>query len=181
MLKDWPKYVALAALMTSPLAIAEEELGERLVNDFVTNVITLQGKFEQSLLSAEGEVTDRSFGTLEIERPNRFRWETTEDYETQLVADGLNIWSYDLDLEQVTVKPQAEALANTPACCLADRRMHWSSSITVAQRSKPRRRGFVSIQRTRKAVSLVLSSALSTSSCVAWCSLITSNRQRWSH
>jgi outer membrane lipoprotein carrier protein len=34
------------------------------------------------------------------------------------VADGVNIWSYDLDLEQVTVKPQAEALANTPALLL---------------------------------------------------------------
>jgi outer membrane lipoprotein carrier protein len=30
----------------------------------------------------------------------------------------VNIWSYDLDLEQVTVKPQAEALANTPALLL---------------------------------------------------------------
>jgi outer membrane lipoprotein carrier protein len=35
-----------------------------------------------------------------------------------LVADGLNVWSYDVDLEQVTVKPQAEALANTPALLL---------------------------------------------------------------
>ena len=34
------------------------------------------------------------------------------------IADGLNIWSYDLDLEQVTVKPQVEALANTPAMLL---------------------------------------------------------------
>jgi outer membrane lipoprotein-sorting protein len=30
----------------------------------------------------------------------------------------VNIWSYDLDLAQVTVKPQAEALANTPALLL---------------------------------------------------------------
>ena len=35
------------------------------------------------------------------------------------MADGLNIWSYDVDLEQVTVKPQAEALANTPALLLS--------------------------------------------------------------
>ena len=42
-----------------------------------------------------------------------------EPYEQQLVADGLNIWSYDVDLEQVTVKAQAEALANTPALVLS--------------------------------------------------------------
>ena len=40
------------------------------------------------------------------------------DLEQWLVADGRNIWSYDLDLMQVTVKPQADALANTPALLL---------------------------------------------------------------
>lgn len=95
-----------------------DELGQRLVNDFVTKVITLEGQFEQSLIDADGEVVDRTSGTLEIERPTRFRWSYAEPYEQWLVADGLNIWSYDLDLEQVTVKPQAEALANTPALLL---------------------------------------------------------------
>ena len=33
-------------------------------------------------------------------------------------GDGLNIWSYDVDLAQVTVKPQAKALTNTPALLL---------------------------------------------------------------
>jgi outer membrane lipoprotein carrier protein len=41
-----------------------------------------------------------------------------EPYEQWLLADGLNVWSYDLDLAQVTVKPQARALANTPALLL---------------------------------------------------------------
>ena len=35
-----------------------------------------------------------------------------------MVADGLNVWSYDVDLAQVTVKPQAKALSNTPALLL---------------------------------------------------------------
>ena len=95
-----------------------DEVGERLVNDFVNDVITLQGRFEQSLMDVEGLVVERSSGTLEIERPGRFRWAYSEPYEQWLVADGLNIWSYDVDLAQVTVKPQADALANTPALLL---------------------------------------------------------------
>ncbi len=91
---------------------------EKLVNDFLTDVITLEGRFEQSLIDAEGTIVERTSGTLEIERPTRFRWTYTDPYEQWLVADGVNIWSYDLDLEQVTVKPQAEALANTPALLL---------------------------------------------------------------
>ena len=94
------------------------DAGVALVNDFVDNVVTLRGRFEQSLISADREVQERSSGTLEIERPGRFRWSYDEPYEQWLVADGLNVWSYDVDLAQVTVKPQAEALANTPALLL---------------------------------------------------------------
>jgi len=95
-----------------------DELGQKLVNDFLTNVITLESRFEQSLIDAEGGVVEKTSGTLEIERPTRFRWSYAEPYEQWLVADGVNIWSYDLDLEQVTVKPQSAALANTPALLL---------------------------------------------------------------
>lgn len=95
-----------------------DEVGEELVNNFVNDVITLQGRFEQSLIDAEGTIVERSSGTLEIERPGLFRWAYSDPYEQWLVADGLNIWSYDVDLAQVTVKPQAKALANTPALLL---------------------------------------------------------------
>jgi len=95
-----------------------DAIGERLVHDFVTNVITLKGKFVQSLKNADGDIIDRTSGVLEIERPVRFRWTYNDPYEQWLVADGLNIWSYDVELAQVTVKPQAAALANTPALLL---------------------------------------------------------------
>ena len=95
-----------------------DEVGEKLVNDFVNDVITLQGRFEQSLIDAGGAIIERTSGTLEIERPGRFNWAYSQPYEQLLVADGLNIWSYDVDLAQVTVKAQAKALANTPALLL---------------------------------------------------------------
>jgi len=111
----------LAISLPGEAALAQartDDVGEKLVNDFVTDVITLQGRFEQSLIDAGGAVIERSSGTLEIERPGRFHWAYSEPYEQRLVADGLNIWSYDVDLAQVTVKPQAKALANTPALLL---------------------------------------------------------------
>ena len=113
--------VGLAIAIAGNAAHAQarvDEVGEKLVSDFITEVITMQGRFEQSLVDAAGVVVERSSGTLEIERPGRFHWAYSEPYEQLLVADGLNIWSYDVDLAQVTVKPQAEALANTPALLL---------------------------------------------------------------
>ena len=92
--------------------------GARLVQEFVTDIVTLQGRFEQSLLDANGDVIEVTRGTLIIQRPGQFRWSYTEPYSQVLVADGLNIWSYDADLAQVTVKPQKQALASTPALLL---------------------------------------------------------------
>jgi len=119
------KNIVLAAVLAISLAgntvhaqARVDEVGEKLVSAFVNDVITLQGRFEQSLVDAAGVVIERSSGTLEIERPGRFHWAYAEPYEQLLVADGLNIWSYDVDLAQVTVKPQAQALANTPALLL---------------------------------------------------------------
>ena len=108
-----------ALLLVGQLAQgADEDAGRKYVDNFVTDVVTFQGNFEQALLDADGQVIDKTTGTLEIQRPGQFRWSYLEPYEQWLVADGLNVWSYDVDLAQVTVKPQARALANTPALLL---------------------------------------------------------------
>ena len=111
----------VAALLTNLAGHAAEPVvddGEALVNAFVNDVVTFSADFEQSLIDPDGRMLEKTSGTLEIQRPGRFRWVYEEPYEQWLVADGANIWSYDVDLEQVTVKPQAEALANTPALLL---------------------------------------------------------------
>ncbi|MCH8302339.1 MAG: outer membrane lipoprotein chaperone LolA [Proteobacteria bacterium] len=95
-----------------------ESDGQRLIDDFINNVQTMSGRFEQQLVDADDIVIDKSSGTIEIQKPGRFRWTYLEPYEQILVADGLNIWSYDVDLEQVTVKAQAKVLASTPALLL---------------------------------------------------------------
>jgi len=108
-------------LLVAQLAYGEisgADEGRRLVDEFVNDVTTFQGRFEQALIDADGQVVEKTTGMLELQRPGQFRWSYIEPYEQWLVADGVNIWSYDVDLAQVTVKPQAEALANTPALLL---------------------------------------------------------------
>jgi outer membrane lipoprotein carrier protein len=97
---------------------SDSSLGRELIDEFVNNVQTMAASFEQQLVDADENVVDVSSGTLEIQRPGRFRWTYLEPYEQILVADGLNVWSYDVDLEQATVKPQAEVLGSTPALLL---------------------------------------------------------------
>ena len=113
--------VALATLLATAIVTAQPTApseGERLLQHFVDNVHTLSGRFEQKLVDANDIVVEEANGTLEISKPGRFRWSYAEPYEQLLVADGLNVWSYDVDLAQVTVKPQQELLGNTPAALL---------------------------------------------------------------
>lgn len=113
--------LVLICLTGTSLASAQSETiedGHQLVKDFLNNVVTLSGRFEQQLVDADNVVIEESSGTLDIHRPGQFRWSYFAPYQQILVADGLNIWSYDVDLEQVTVKNQAEALGSTPAILL---------------------------------------------------------------
>ncbi len=100
-------------------SLAQElDAGQQLLHDFVNDVKSLSARFEQSLIDANGDVLETASGTVDIRRPGRFRWTYSQPYEQHLVADGLNVWSYDVDLAQVTVQPQAEVLRNTPALLL---------------------------------------------------------------
>jgi chaperone LolA len=91
---------------------------EPLLDRYLEHVHTLSANFTQTLIDADGAVIEDSSGTLEVSRPGRFRWVYRQPYEQWLVADGVNVWSYDVDLAQVTVKDQSAALASTPALLL---------------------------------------------------------------
>jgi len=109
----------LLVVVASGLASAEEEdEGKALLDYFLRDVQTMSARFEQSLIDADNIVIEESNGSLEIQRPGRFRWAYERPYEQVMVADGLNVWNYDVDLAQVTVKAQKDVLGGTPALLL---------------------------------------------------------------
>jgi outer membrane lipoprotein carrier protein len=60
-----------------------------------------------------------SSGTFEFARPDRFRFDYRKPFEQVIVADGQTLWMYDVDLNQVTARPQSQVLASTPAALIA--------------------------------------------------------------
>jgi outer membrane lipoprotein carrier protein len=89
---------------------------------YLADLKTLRVTFTQQLTDGHGHDLQSGQGTLVVQRPGRFRWEIrpADDEAGQLlVADGQNLWFYDRDLDQVTVKPAGSALTATPALLLA--------------------------------------------------------------
>ncbi len=86
---------------------------------FFSDLATLQADFDQQVVDAGERTVQSSQGHLWIMRPGRFRWDYLVPYKQQLVADGERVWSYDEDLEQVTVQAASEVLTATPAMLLS--------------------------------------------------------------
>ena len=63
---------------------------------------------------------EESSGMLRVQRPNRFNLEYRQPYYQLYIADGRELYFYDKDLEQVTVKAQEGMLENTPAMLLSN-------------------------------------------------------------
>jgi outer membrane lipoprotein carrier protein len=88
------------------------------VQIFFNDLHTLQADFHQEVRDGDNTVQQVSDGKVWIQRPGRFRWDYASPYKQQLVSDGERLWSYDQDLEQVTVQPIGEVLSATPAMLL---------------------------------------------------------------
>lgn len=90
---------------------------------FLDGLHSLRTRFTQIVTAAQGRIVSQSSGELIVLRPGKFRWEIhpagSSGAGQLLVADGLNLWFYDADLQQVTVRPQSAALTATPAMLLS--------------------------------------------------------------
>jgi len=117
--KKWMQFSLAIMVMTLSLSLSAAESATEKLNQFVQNVVTFKAKFSQTVLDPRGQVLEEAQGFFILERPGKFRWDYEEPYPQHIIADGERIWFYDVDLEQVTVKSQLEALADTPATLLS--------------------------------------------------------------
>lgn len=90
------------------------------LDTFANGLHALTGQFTQILTDANGNKGKTSSGTLSLEAPRQFRWETLTPYKQTIVADGSRVWLYDPDLEQVTVRVQSTEEAHSPLTVLTD-------------------------------------------------------------
>lgn len=85
---------------------------------FWANTQSAQGTFTQSVMAKSGRKPQNSGGSFVLGRPGKLRWAYEKPYKLLLVADGEKLWTYDADLNQVTVGRIDKALGATPASLL---------------------------------------------------------------
>ncbi|WP_291734599.1 outer membrane lipoprotein chaperone LolA, partial [Leisingera sp. F5] len=95
-------------------ANADVDASQRL-HDLLKNMQSFQADFIQNVLNTNGVLQQSTQGEMAVKRPGLFYWQTFAPFEQTLVADGEQLWSYDPDLEQVTVQAVGQRLSDTPA------------------------------------------------------------------
>jgi len=122
------------------------------LENFVKNVRTGHAQFTQTVTppAKDGQAQrDRvSTGTFDFQRPGKFRFDYKKPFAQTIVADGNSLWLYDVDLNQVTQRSQAQALGSTPAALIASASDIGALKAGYALESQPQRDGLQWVKAT---------------------------------
>ena len=113
----------IAILIIANYVIPARANGLESLETFVKTVKTGKADFSQVVTppAKEGQAPriKTSTGSFEFSRPGQFKFVYKKPFEHTIVADGQTLWLYDVDLNQVTARKQAQVLGSTPAALIA--------------------------------------------------------------
>ena len=85
------------------------------LRDLLQPITSLSARFQQQITDGDGYKLQASEGLFQVSQPNRLRWVIETPMPQQIIADGVTLWIYDPDLEQVIIQPFNDDIAATPA------------------------------------------------------------------
>jgi len=111
------KAVMFACMLVMPL-IAKAD-GTSSLKNFYDKTHAMRANFYQLVTDKQGRKIQEVYGQMQLKRPNKFRWDYNKPFEQQIISDGKQVWLYDTELAQVTVRELSKALGSSPAALLA--------------------------------------------------------------
>ena len=106
----------VAMTQTANAAPADSLQAAKRLNRLLTNTKSMSADFSQT---TKGANSGTFKGSMSVQRPNNFRWETKSPSQQLIVANGSTMWVYDKDLEQATKQTVDSQVGNTPALLLS--------------------------------------------------------------
>lgn len=110
--------LAAAVLLAAAPALALAADAQAQLRAFVGAVQSATGKFVQSTVGPQGRTQPAQRGSFAFQRPGKFDWRVEQPYEQRIVSDGRQVFQYDPDLAQVTVRQVDQAIGTSPAAIL---------------------------------------------------------------
>ena len=116
------KTVMLSFALMLPLALSAtiaQADGISSLKNFYAKTNAMRANFYQIVTDRQGQKIQEVYGEMQLKRPNMFRWDYNKPFEQQIISDGKQVWLYDTELAQVTVRALSKALGSSPAALLA--------------------------------------------------------------
>ena len=89
------------------------------LDNFLDNLESFKADFTQTLSNEHGDILETSSGEVYLQNPGKFRWVYMEPYSQLIITDGVTLWIYDEDLEQVTIRDISKTIDKTPAAVIS--------------------------------------------------------------
>jgi outer membrane lipoprotein carrier protein len=93
--------------------------GLERIKEYFQNIQSASADFHQVVTDKQGHKTQDVTGVMQLQKPNKFRWDYNKPFVQQIIGDGEKIWLFDPELNQVTVRSFAKAAGSSPAALLA--------------------------------------------------------------
>src|SRR5690349_11652470 len=93
---------AIIGLLLLPLSAHADGISS--LKNFYNNTHAVHANFYQVVTDKQGRKVQEVYGEMQLKRPNKFKWDYNKPYEQQIVSDGKQVWLYDTELAQVTVR-----------------------------------------------------------------------------
>lgn len=118
--KIFTKLFALVFLLLCLSAQGITQTAPQELTQLLNSMKTMQATFVQTTENRAGkQLGQKTSGSVMLERPGKFRWETTEPNNQLIIVNKGKAFLYDADLEQVTVRKNDPTQPSNPAMLLS--------------------------------------------------------------
>ncbi len=99
-----PKHLVLLSASVLLMSAYADESPSQQLESLLGGVSTLQADVDQLILESDGGVLEESSIRMQLKKPDGFYWETIDPFPELIVTNGLKLWNYQPDLEQVVIE-----------------------------------------------------------------------------
>lgn len=95
-----------------------QDTSDRQLYSLLSPIKSFSANFSQQLMDEQGTTFQSLSGRLHAQKPNRVHWTVFEPAAQKIVSNGLHLWIYDPDLEQVIIEPYSNNPETNPISLL---------------------------------------------------------------
>ena len=139
---DMPKLVfallaaASAAVFFASIASAQPSAVERL-DSLLQGIETLAADVTQLIIEADGSSLEQSEIKMVMKKPDGFYWQTISPFPELIVTNGVKLWNYQPDLEQVVIEDWDSSRSELAAQLLSGNTENLADEYHIELRSAP--------------------------------------------